>query len=104
MREASTGFAARLGIGISLVEYKRRFGQLFPEDNQLSPLMLRLMIIRDDLDFEIQGIVLRDEDDAERVWQHTYFLRSVRSANGQARPRSPRNGALGPLSVHAFRS
>jgi hypothetical protein len=29
---------------------------------------------------------------------------SVRSANGQARPRSPRNGALGPLSVHAFRS
>jgi len=30
--------------------------------------------------------------------------RSVRSANGQARPRSPRNGALGPLSVHAFRS
>jgi hypothetical protein len=42
--------------------------------------MLRLMIIRDDLDFEVNGLVLRDEDDIERVWQNTYFLRRISSS------------------------
>lgn len=50
----------------------------------MTPLMLRLMIIRDDLDFEIQGIMLRDEDDLERVWQYTYFMRRISSSVAEA--------------------
>jgi len=78
--ETPSDFAKRLGIPIQLAEYERTYGQLFPADNPLSPLMLRLMIIRDDLDFEMNGIMLRDEDGLERVWQNTYFMRRISSS------------------------
>jgi hypothetical protein len=70
MPETPQAFAERLGIPIQLVEYKRTYGQLFPAEHPLSPIMLRLMIIRDDLSFEIDGLILKEEDDHERVWRN----------------------------------
>jgi hypothetical protein len=85
MRETPKELAARHGISINLFEHERKFGQLFPADNPTSPLMIRLMIIRDDLDFEFQGLALHDDDDLERVWRHTYFMRRISSSVDEAR-------------------
>lgn len=85
MSKSSRDIAKRLGIPIQLVEYERTYGQLFPADNPLSPLMLRLMIIRDDLSFEMDGLILREDDDLERVWRNTYFMRRISSSIDEAR-------------------
>lgn len=84
MPETPQAFAERLGIPIQLVEYKRTYGQLFPAEHPLSPIMLRLMIIRDDLSFEIDGLILKEEDDHERVWRNTYFMRRLSSSIAEA--------------------
>jgi hypothetical protein len=72
------------GIRTQLVEYERTYGQLFPADHPLSPLMLRLMIIRDDLSFELDGIILRQDDGPDLVWRNTYFMRRISSSVTEA--------------------
>jgi hypothetical protein len=58
--------------------YPCTLGQLFPHADPRSPAMWRLAIIRDDLDFEVNGVAIPEEADAaERVWQHSYFLRRL---------------------------
>ncbi len=66
------------------VEYERTYGQLFPAGHPMSPIMLRLMIIRDDLSFEIDGLILQQDDDPDRVWRNTYFMRRIASSVSEA--------------------
>jgi hypothetical protein len=57
--------------------YQSTLGRLFPLADPRSPAMWRLAIIRDDIDFEVNGVAVPEEADDERMWQHGYFLRRL---------------------------
>lgn len=58
-------------------EYKGKLVEFFPPDDADSPWLLRLMIIRDDLDFEVQNLGLEEDAGPEDAWRTTYFLRRI---------------------------
>ena len=59
MGEDSIQRAKRGGLKVNRRGYRRTFGRLFPADNPHSAAMWRLAIIRDDIDFEIEGVIHR---------------------------------------------
>lgn len=58
-------------------EYKGKLVEFFPPDDPDSPWLLRLMIIRDDLDFEVRNLGLDKDAGPEDAWRTTYFLRRI---------------------------
>lgn len=58
-------------------EYKGKLVEFFPPDDPDSPWLLRLMIIRDDLDFEVRNLGLKEDAGPEDAWRTTYFLRRI---------------------------
>ena len=56
---------------------RRRLQEFFPPDDPESAWLLRLMIIRDDLKFEVENLGLPEDADAQRAWQTVYFLRRM---------------------------
>ena len=58
-------------------QYEGRLALFFPPDDPESPWMLRLMIIRDDLNFELNGTRLGPSDRVDEVWRSTYFIRRI---------------------------
>jgi len=49
----------------------------FPPNHEDSPWLLRLMIIRDDISFEVEHLALKESDGPEEVWRTVYFLRRL---------------------------
>lgn len=56
---------------------KGLLSQLFPIDHPATPWLLRLMVIRDDLEYEFRSIWLGDDPSNEDTWRCTYFLRRI---------------------------
>ncbi len=54
---------------------QRHLQAFFPPDDPESPWLLRLMILRDDLRYEIEHLGLQPESDSDAVWRMTYALR-----------------------------
>lgn len=73
------------GFAINRRSYRRTFGRLFPADNPHSAAMYRLAIIRDDIDFEIEGVTLTGDPDVERFWRHNYFFRRLTRSIDEAK-------------------
>lgn len=51
--------------------------ELFPESVSESPWLLRLMVIRDDVEYELRNLALKPDDGAEEIWRCTYFIRRL---------------------------
>lgn len=64
---------------------RRRLQEFFPSDDPESAWLLRLMIIRDDLKFEVENLGLPADADGQRVWQTVYFLRRITITLTEAR-------------------
>jgi hypothetical protein len=56
---------------------KGKFVELFPPEHPATPWLIRLMIVRDDLDYEFRNILLDDDATTQDVWRCTYFLRRM---------------------------
>jgi hypothetical protein len=55
----------------------RTFGDSFPANNPLTPWMFQIATIRDDVAFEVHGLVCAQEDDGDAIWRCNYFLRKI---------------------------
>ena len=54
-----------------------RLQEFFPVDHPASPWLLRLMMIRDDLEFEFRSLRSNPGDGTEEVGRRSYFLRRI---------------------------
>lgn len=59
------------------LEVKGLLSDLFPVDHPATPWLLRLMIIRDDVDFEFRNLWLDKNAGPEESWRCTYFIRRM---------------------------
>jgi hypothetical protein len=50
---------------------------LFPVDNPATPWLIRLMIIRDDLQYEFQNMLRATDEGNRDLWLYSYFLRRI---------------------------
>lgn len=66
-------------------EVHARMQELFPVDHPASAWLLRLMVIRDDLEFEYRSLGLKPDDGTEEVWRCSYFLRRIATSIFEAR-------------------
>ncbi len=68
--------------------------ELFPPDLPDSPWLLRLMIIRDDLDHELRNVWLADDATVEDSWKSVYHIRRLAVSVHEAYPvHRPASGA-----------
>jgi hypothetical protein len=59
------------------VDMRAKLIELFPPDHDDSPWLLRLMIIRDDLEYELRNLWLEKGASQDDVWRCSYFLRRI---------------------------
>ena len=69
----------------SSVQISEPLRRLFPAEHPASVWLLRLMIIRDDLEYELRNLSLKPDDGAEEVWRCVYFLRRIAISISEAR-------------------
>jgi hypothetical protein len=67
----------RYGTRREVETYKATLGDFFPADDKMSPWLMRLAIIRDDLRFEIDGLALSEDATNRDTWRCGYFLRKI---------------------------
>ena len=67
------------------ISVKGRLADLFPPDNPATPWLIRLMIIRDDLQYEFQSLLLATDASKVDVWLYSYFLRRMSVSFMEAR-------------------
>jgi hypothetical protein len=67
------------------ISVKGRMAELFPLDNPATPWLIRLMIIRDDLQYEFQNLLLATDASKVDIWLYSYFLRRMSISLMEAR-------------------
>lgn len=59
---------------MDLLEVAGRMAELFPPGHPDSPWLIRLMIIRDDVEFEFRSLWLNPDATTDDCWRCTYFF------------------------------
>ncbi|SRR5229473_2449172 len=54
-----------------------RLGDLLPHGAPASPWLYRLLLLRDDLDFELRSLAMDKDAEPIRAWENVYFLRRI---------------------------
>ena len=66
------------------ISVKGRLADLFPPDNPATPWLVRLVIIRDDLQYEFQSLLLATDASKVDVWLYSFAPSQGRLVHGGA--------------------
>jgi hypothetical protein len=67
-----------------LKTYRGRMDRFFPSDDPVSPWLIRLAAIRDDISFEISGFEQARSGQTDDVWRGMYFFRRMHISISEA--------------------
>ncbi len=91
-------------------ELKGKLSALFPPEHPATPCLVRLMILRDDLEYDLRHVWIKRDDGPEELWRCVYSLRRLAVSILEAQSvlghdvakllKSPADDALRLLSPH----